>query len=216
MSPIGHLQFGWWFAHWMKFGRADRAAIALAGAAPDLDGLSFLGGSDAYYTYHHILFHNIGTVIAVFVLGGIFWWKRKIVWLLVTFSFAMHVVEDYATSSWNQHPWKPFSDATINLSNHLPAWVVQDVFQAAAIILIIGVTVWIYLRHNRTPLEILSPALDRLLVNYAIIPFRHACAFCARRAHFRCETCGGVFCAKHGRVASSLHVCCANCIPAEK
>ncbi len=211
MSPIGHLQYGWWFAHWGAFGRGERAAIALAGAAPDLDGLSLLGGADTYYAYHHILFHNVGAMLAVFVFGGFFWWKRKLVWLLVTFSFAMHVVEDYLTTSWNQHPWEPFSEATVNLSHHLPGWMVQGVFQATAMVFILGVTVWIYLRHGRTPLEILSPALDRLLVNYAVLPFRHACADCARRAHFRCEACGRALCSAHGKVNSSLRVCCSQC-----
>ena len=48
MSPIGHLQYGWWFAHWGEFGRGERAAIALAGVGPDLDGLSLLAGGDAF------------------------------------------------------------------------------------------------------------------------------------------------------------------------
>jgi hypothetical protein len=213
MSPIGHLQYGWWFAHWSDFTRGERAAIALAGAAPDLDGLSLLGGQDVYYAYHHILFHNVGAAAAVLLLGGIFWWKKKIVWMLVTFSFAMHIVEDYVTTSWNQHPWKPLSDATVNLSKYLPGWMVQGVFQATAMIFILGVTIWIYIRRNRTPLEILSPALDRLLVNYAVLPFRHACAECGRRAHFRCDTCGRAFCSAHGRVASRFRATCAKCLP---
>jgi hypothetical protein len=214
LSPIGHLQYGWWFAHWGEFNRSERAAIALAGAAPDLDGLSLLGGSDIYYAYHHILFHNIGSALAVLVLGGIFWWKRKIVWLLVVFSFAMHVVEDYATTSWNQHPWKPFSDATVNLSSHLPGWMVQGVFQTTAMVFILAMTVWIYSRHGRTPLEILSPALDRLLVNYAVLPFHQVCTQCARRAHFRCDACGSMFCSAHGHVVSGLRATCSKCLPA--
>jgi hypothetical protein len=81
-------------------------------------------------------------------------------------------------------------------------------------VFILAVTVWIYVRHGRTPLEILSPALDRVLMNYAVLPFRHACAQCKSRAHFRCDACGGEFCSAHGKVASGLRATCAKCMPA--
>src|SRR2546422_1648384 len=56
---------------------------------------------------------------------------------------------------------------------------------------ILWITIRIYLRHHRTPLEILSPAFDRLLLNYAVLPWSHRCSRCGRRAHFRCDGCGG-------------------------
>ena len=211
MSPIGHLQYGWWFAHWGEFSRRDRAAIALAGAGPDLDGLSLLAGGEAFHRYHHILFHNLGSTLAVVLLAGLVFWRRPRVWLLVVFAFAMHIVEDYLTVGWNQYPWQPFAHTTVNLSTHLPNWMVQGVFQSVAMVFILGMTVRIYLRHRRTPLEIISPALDRLLVNYAVVPWHNRCATCAHRAHFRCVRCGKTFCGAHGKVARSLEVYCADC-----
>lgn len=210
MSPVAHLQFGWWFAHWGQFSRRERAAIALAGAAPDLDGLSFLAGAEPFHRYHHILFHNVGSVLVVAVLAGLVFWRRAWVWTLVPFAFAMHIVEDYVTVSWNQYPWKPFSASFVNLSDHLPGWLVQGVFQAVAMVFIVSMTVWIYLRRRRTPLEIISPALDRLLVNYAVLPWRNRCAGCASRAHFRCDKCGKVLCSGHGKIRG-LSVRCAGC-----
>ena len=211
MSPVGHLQFGWWFAHWGDFNRRERAAIALAGAAPDLDGLGFLGGSDTYYRFHHILFHNIGSTMGVALLAALLFWRRPRVALLVVFAFAMHMVEDYFTVGWNQHPWQPFSAAAVNLADHLPNWLVQGVFQGAAMALVLAATVWIYLRNQRTPLEILSPALDRLLVNYAVLPWRRRCTGCARRARFRCERCGRACCPQHAQVGAGLRVTCEAC-----
>lgn len=211
MSPVGHLQFGWWFAHWGKFNRAERAAIALAGAAPDLDGITFLAGSEIYYRTHHILLHNIGTLFVVLVLALIFYRRRMPVGLLVVFSFAMHMVEDYLTVGWNMHPWLPLSAAPVNLSAHLPNWMVQGVFQGVAMVFILCVTVWIYLRHQRTPLEIISPALDRVLVNYAILPWRHHCPECSRRATFRCDQCQRTFCSNHAKVKPRLVVRCQSC-----
>jgi len=211
VSPVGHLQFGWWFAHWGEFSRRERAAIALAGVGPDLDGLALLAGGEGFHRYHHILFHNLGATLAAALLAGLFLWRRPRVWLLTVFAFAVHVVEDYVTVGWDQYPWQPFAASPVNLSRLLPNWLVQGVFQVAAMVFILGVTVWIYLRHRRTPLEIISPALDRLLVNYAVLPWRNRCSACDRRAHFRCDACGRTVCARHGKVGRRLGVRCATC-----
>lgn len=195
----------------MQTNRRERAAIALAGAAPDLDGLSLLGGGDAYYRYHHILFHNAGATLAVIPLAGIFFWRRPFVWLLVVFAFAMHMVEDYGTVSWNMYPWEPFNASVVNLSNRFPVWMVQGLFQTLAIVFILAMTVWIYLRHQRTPLEIISPAFDQLIVGYAVLPWRNRCADCPNRAHFRCARCERLLCASHGKVRRGCTVHCKKC-----
>ncbi len=211
MSPIAHLQYGWWFAHWSDFSRRERALIALAGAAPDLDGLSLLGGGEAFQRYHHVLLHNLGAVLSVTVLAGLAFRRCPLVWLLIVFALAMHLVEDYLTVSWNQYPWRPFDDSAVSLANHLAPWMVQGVFQAAAMVFIFGITVRIYLRHRRTPLEIVSPAFDCLLVNYAVLPWHDRCLICSRRAHFRCNTCGHTVCAGHAKIGSRLSAQCTNC-----
>ena len=150
-------------------------------------------------------------LLAAVLLAGLFLWRRPRAWALTVFAFTMHIVEDYVTVGWNQYPWRPFSPAAVNLADHLPGWVVQGVFQAAAMVFILGTTVWIYLRHGRTPLEVLSPGLDRLVVNYAVLPWRSRCGHCLRRAQFRCDRCGQTVCTSHGRVKSSCEVRCVNC-----
>lgn len=211
LSPIGHLQYGWWFAHWRKFDRRERAAIALAGAASDLDGLSFAAGGDAYYRYHHILFHNIGSVLVVIPLAGLLFRRRAWAWLAVVFAFGMHIVEDYFSIPWDMKPLAPFNATAVNLGRHLPPWLVQYVFQTAAMAFILGVTIWIYARYRRTPLEIISPAFDRLIMNYALLPWRSRCARCSRRAHFRCDQCGKTFCAGHAQPGRGCEVLCSGC-----
>jgi hypothetical protein len=209
MSPVAHLQYGWWFAHWSAFTRKERAFIALAGAGPDLDGLALFGGGDAYHRYHHILFHNVGSLMGASAIAGVFLWRSPRAWLFTAFAFAMHIVEDYFTVAWNQYPWRPFSDAAVNLGDHWPVWMVQGVLQSAAMAFVIATTIWIYWKYGRTPLEIFSPRLDRLLTNYAVLPWRNRCALCERRAHFRCE-CGTLSCATHAKVASGLSVRCVS------
>lgn len=211
MSPVGHLQFGWWFAHWKEFNRRERAAIALAAAACDLDGLSLLAGSAAYYRYHHILFHNIGATLVVIPLAGILLWRRPLAWFMVVFAFAMHIPEDYITVPWNMKPWAPFSAEIVNLNRYLPSALIMYGFQTAVMVGILAVTVWIYHRHRRTPLEIISPAFDRLIINYAVLPWKNRCARCDNRAHLRCGNCGKTVCVEHGKIGKGLEVYCADC-----
>src|SRR5258708_37081940 len=104
MSPVAHMQYGWWFAHWGSFSRKERAIIALAGAGPDLDGLFLFGGAEAYHRYHHILFHNAGSVLGASALAGLFLWRKPRAWLRGAFSFALPIVADYLSRAWDQYP----------------------------------------------------------------------------------------------------------------
>ena len=61
------------------------------------------------------------------------------------------------------------------------------------------------------PIDIISPTLDRLILNYAVLPWNNRCAKCGRRAHFRCDQCGQAFCAEHSKVGHNLQVRCAAC-----
>jgi hypothetical protein len=84
--------------------------------------------------------------------------------------------------------------------------VIQRVAGMAAVT---ACTVWLYLRHGRTPLEIISPRLDRLLTDYLALPWRHRCRDCFSRAHFRCERCGALLCGAHWRPGGLAGACTA-------
>ena len=168
-------------------------------------------GADAYYRYHHMLFHNIGSVLVVIPLAGLLFWRRAWAWVMVVFAFAMHIVEDYFSIPWDMKPWAPFNSMVVNLDHRIPAPIVQYGFQTAAMVFILGVTIWIYTRYQRTPLEIISPAFDRLILNYAVLPWRNRCARCGHRAHFRCERCSKTFCADHAKPVSGFTVMCGEC-----
>lgn len=157
------------------------------------------------------MFHNIGATLAVIPLAGILFWRRSWAWLMVVFAFGMHIVEDYFSIPWDMRPWAPFNEMVTNLGHHLSAPMVQYGFQTAFMVFILGVTAWIYLRHQRTPLEIISPAFDRLIMNYALLPWHNRCATCGDRAHFRCNKCGNTFCAEHAKPRRRGEVVCTNC-----
>ncbi len=75
MSPVTHFLVGWMVANVpARIGRRERAAIALAGVAPDLDGLGAIpevltrhsAHPLLWFTqYHHVLGHNLVFAVVV-------------------------------------------------------------------------------------------------------------------------------------------------------
>ncbi len=211
MSPIGHLQYGWGLARWGKFSRGERAPIALPGVGLDIDNPSLLAAGNAFHRCHYILFHIAGVMLTALAMAIAVFWRGPRVWVMVAFPFATHLVEDYVTVGWAQFALTPFDSTVINLSHHLPNWSVQGVFQVTEMIFILGATVWISLRRQRKPLEIISPALDHRLVNYRVLPWKNCNTCCGRCGYFHCDRCAEDFCTVHSHVCRDLKVHCGSC-----
>lgn len=97
MSPIVHAELSWLMAQGLRE-RRDRILITCAGLAPDLDGLSLLGGTDAYVRYHHILFHGyVGALLTALVCTVL---ARQRAWVgaLSLLAFHLHLLCDLAGS----------------------------------------------------------------------------------------------------------------------
>src|SRR5438270_9877871 len=101
MSPVTHFLAGWMVA---QFGRTprERALIAIAGVAPDLDGVGIVPEVLTAHSshplmwfseYHHVLGHNIGFAIACLVAAYFLCrsWKTA---ALVFVSFHLHLFCD--------------------------------------------------------------------------------------------------------------------------
>jgi hypothetical protein len=72
--------------------------VVLAGLAPDLDGLSLLGGVDAYGRWHHLLFHGaLGAAVTAAACAA-FARRRGTVAALAVVAFHLHLVCDLAGS----------------------------------------------------------------------------------------------------------------------
>jgi inner membrane protein len=78
LSPITHFLVSWALAGTSRVGKRERAAIALAGVAPDLDGLGIVpelltrGSSHPllwFSDYHHVLGHNVIFAVIVTLAG---------------------------------------------------------------------------------------------------------------------------------------------------
>jgi len=104
MSPITHFLVSWTVVGASGLKRRERAAVALAGIAPDLDGLGIipelLTRRSAhplpwFSEYHHVLGHNLGFAIIVTLAGFLFAraqrWKTMV---LVFVSFHLHLLGD--------------------------------------------------------------------------------------------------------------------------
>jgi len=97
VNPIVHGELSWLVSQPLASKR-DRGLVTLAGLVPDIDGLSLLGGVDAYATYHHLLTHGL-VAAAVTALGCAALARDKLRTAgLALVSFHLHVVCDLAGS----------------------------------------------------------------------------------------------------------------------
>jgi len=179
MSPITHFLVSWAVAGASDLGRRERAAIALAGVAPDLDGLGIVpelltrGSTHPlpwFSDYHHVLGHNLGFAIVVTIAGFIFAraqrWKTA---LLVLLSFHLHLLGDVIGArgpdgfQWPISYLLPFShrlDIVWHGQWALNAW-------PNFVITGIGLIIMFVIARNRgySPLEIISKRADATFVS---------------------------------------------------
>jgi inner membrane protein len=178
MSPITHFLVSWAIAGTSGLKRRERAAVALAGIAPDLDGLGIVpelltrGSAHPllwFTEYHHVLGHNIGFALLVtlagFILARADKWKTAV---LVFVSFHLHLLCDVIGArgpdgyQWPIPYLLPFShrsDIVWHGQWALNAW------QNFAITGIgLSVMFWIARNKGFSPLEIVSEKADAAFV----------------------------------------------------
>ncbi|MBA2480807.1 MAG: metal-dependent hydrolase [Planctomycetes bacterium] len=180
MSPVTHGLLSWVLAHTPgvapAIDRRGRAAITIAGLAPDLDGFGYpfqlltrnnAEPLDWFTRFHHHLAHNLLATIVIAALACA--WARGSwrVAVLALIAANLHMVCDLIGArgpDGNQWPipyWQPFSDVGW-------VWTGQwrlDSWQNLVITLsALALSVAIALRHSRTPVEIASMRADHGVV----------------------------------------------------
>ncbi len=125
MSPATHFLIGWMVANAGKLERRDRAAVTLAGVAPDFDAFGAVpevltrGTSHPlpwFSKYHHILGHNILAAVLVGVICFAVARRRWRTALLALLSFHLHLFCDIIGAKgpdgygWPVPYLLPFSD----------------------------------------------------------------------------------------------------------
>jgi hypothetical protein len=157
-------------------GRRERAAIALAGAAPDIDGLGAIAevltkNSTPPLTwfsdYHHML-HNL--LFALVVAGVALAVARRQRWLtaaLALLSFHLHLLGDIVGArgpdgyGWPVLYLLPFSDWAWTWAGQWPLNGWQNFAITGVSILLTFYLAW---RRGFSPLEMVSPKADRAFV----------------------------------------------------
>ena len=156
----------------------ERGAIALAGVAPDLDGLGLLidkvsqwrGNESVYYeTWHHILGHNLGAALlfsaACAAVAG--QERRRVVAALAFLSVHLHLLFDLAGSrgtdgsQWPIPYLAPFSQAwQLTWSGQ---WMFNSWQNTTVIAIVLLLTLWGSWKYGRSPVGLVSSNADAQL-----------------------------------------------------
>jgi len=177
MSPATHFLVSWVVANTGGLNRRERAAVTVAGIAPDIDGLGFIAeeltrGWDhplLWWTdYHHVFGHNVGfgLLIAVVSFGvATHRWKTT---ALVFLSFHLHLLGDLVGArgpdgyQWPIAYLLPFSNAW------QLAWQGQWALNAWPNFLITGAAMvaafYLAWKQGYSPLEMISAPADKAFV----------------------------------------------------
>ena len=156
---------GWCLANLAPLSPRQRLFCMIATSIPDVDGLTLLGGQDAYLKYHHTFGHNLAFGILGSGVLAVFSRRQFLLSFLIYLAmFHLHLFLDYFGSGpgwgipyfWpvslrdyvSPHAWEFYSWQNITIAAVLFAW-----------------TIGIARYWRRTPLETIMPNLDRQLVD---------------------------------------------------
>jgi hypothetical protein len=177
VSPITHFLVGWATASTARLERRDRMLVALAGVAPDLDGLGivvdFATRGSAHPTewwgsHHHVLGHNLAAAVLISSIVYAAGRRRMMAALLAALSFHLHLLGDVIGSrgpdgyQWPIPYLMPFSDVwQVTWSGQwaLNAW--PNFALTAALLCLTFCPAW---RRGHSPLEMISTSADEAFV----------------------------------------------------
>jgi len=132
MSPVTHFLIGWSVGSLAQVSRKERILVAIAGVAPDIDGIGLVFDlatrdslHDAWSRYHHVLAHNIIFGFFLSVLAFCLAKRRFATALLTLAAFHLHLLGDLAGSRAPDEIWKipyllPFSGREFYWSGQWP------------------------------------------------------------------------------------------------
>ena len=109
MNPIAHALSGWCLAEVVPgLGRREKALIAAASAAPDLDGLGIVAELATRHAtrpllwwteYHHVLAHNLPfAIVAALIAVAVARTRRALTAMFVFIAVHLHILCDIAGS----------------------------------------------------------------------------------------------------------------------
>lgn len=162
MNPIVHAELSW-LAGARLLERRDRVLVTLAGVVPDLDGLSLLGGVEAYGRWHHLLTHGVVAAVVCSLAFAALARRRLHVAALSFAAFHLHLVCDLVGSGpgWSITYGFPFSSAELAWDGqwNLASWQ-NSLIGLLATLGVLACAVPL----GRTAVELFSPRVDGKVV----------------------------------------------------
>lgn len=159
-----HILSGWCLGNLVpRFSPRERLFCMLAATLADLDGLSIVGGQEAYWDYHHVLGHNLLYGACLSLVLAAFSPHRVAALGAYLALFHLHLAMDYYGSGpgWGIFYLWPFSRREWRNPDAWPFYSWQNISAFAGLL---ASTLWIARHHARTPLEAVMPELDWKLV----------------------------------------------------
>jgi hypothetical protein len=213
MFTNAHIILGWTIG--VAAPRNDRLlrnCCLLASIAPDVDAIAWLAGTDAFLRWHRTIGHNVFMGLAICALTV--WLHRKrpgrrmaLAGSLAALCFGLHLLTDAYFTRYDVYLWWPVSDEGYIIPGGY--WLgapINMVFFYASFALVVPLAIW----RKMTPIDAISPRLDRLIVNM----FRRRpleCAVCHGSCNNKCEVCGAAVCGRHTRIGWGFRVRCGEC-----
>ena len=189
MHVVTHLLIGWTAAEHTVKARRDKALVAWASVAPDLDGLGLpvdwacraLGYETAFYEeYHRMALHGLPGAILITVLFAVLVQERMraVPWIFI--SYHLHLLGDVLgsrgsapTDIWPVHYLAPVSDAlSIAWSGQWPLTSWQN---TALTIALMVYAVVLAIRRGYSPVGLFSARADAVFVETLRARWRALC-----------------------------------------
>jgi hypothetical protein len=201
-----HAMLGWTIGNALGADRRQRNYCFVAAVLPDIDAAAFLLGPVIYSKYHHTFGHSIFLGIFVCALAA-FHCRSMRALLLTALSFASHLVTDMYFTRMDVYIFWPASSAGFLIPGGVG--LVAPINTALAYFSYIWLVI-LALITRRTPIDIVSPGLDRIVVSF----FRRrtlTCSRCSRPCNQTCTRCEAPVCWKHGHIKRGFRVFCEGC-----
>jgi hypothetical protein len=160
-----------------KLSNRDRAIVALAGVAPDIDGIGLAvefatrGNADPvlwYSNYHHVLAHNVTFASLCYLLAFGLAQRRCVTGALAFLAVHVHLLGDLLGSgALDGYPWPipylaPFSDAWQMVWSG--QWALSSWQNKLITVLLMTVALYLAWRRAFSPLSLIWPRGDRVFV----------------------------------------------------
>jgi inner membrane protein len=172
VSPGAHLLISWLSVVPTLKNRRERALVALAGVAPDIDGLGIIidklssHKTDLYFQYHHYIGHNIFFALVISALAFALARTQKL-WVSFMGLLAVHLhllCDILGSRGPDGYQWPVFYFYPLNNEIELiwsGQWELNAWQNQVIMVMLFALSYVVLVRKGITFLEVISPRLEK-------------------------------------------------------